>query len=641
MTQSLQIGDLSARKYLIRAKLGQDMFGSSYLAQNLTNDTLVILVLIPAAIHENQREFLNYKRNFSLMQLLDHPNLVKAYDLEHDQETGHHFQVLEYVEGANLHTVRRSRKTGLFSLAEAMAVCRQIAAALDFVHQTMHHRDLRPHNILITLDNTVKLTGFDLTSEQLGIKLRTRYFREHPDEALYLQNYLAPEQFFDFMPVGHTVDLYALTVLFYELITGQPPFQAKDSRERIHAICNVIPQAIPSIGQRRNQFLLQGLAKDSGNRFTSAMEFVNAIEGSAGSVLSTQWSANKRGVLIAAGMVWLVVISMPGLIAWLRPLAPVAGFMHATLHPSVETQTVTSVAVSLPEVTRATPPVQNQPVQSTHDRTAQPQAKKNMTPHEVLSLTVESRPPGAVLFLDAKRVGKTPFTMDQAKVGHHTIRMEKEGFIPVEMELELTKNTVVDLGLESLLPSSSLADESPSRPENPLSEPAQRVASVPVTRVTPAREKEQEKTIQQEILSLLSSANRHFKADRLTKPKGENALEAYQKMLQLASQNQEALQGISHIVKRLLVLAQEDLDNWRLLRPPEQNAMEKFRTVLELDANNVQAQAGLEEIVDRLLSLAQRFADQEEKSLDYLHQAEKVLPGSPRITQMAKDLKVR
>ncbi|MBF0180474.1 MAG: PEGA domain-containing protein [Magnetococcales bacterium] len=234
---------------------------------------------------------------------------------------------------------------------------------------------------------------------------------------------------------------------------------------------------------------------------------------------------------------------------------------------------------------------------------------------ETLLLHVESRPSGATLYLDGDRLGVTPFTVGRVKVGNHALRLEKESFNPVAMDLELNEDTVVDLTLDSVLPAGATprAEVGEGKPVVIASRPP-------------------------EVDTLLAAADKRFQADQLTRPKGENALEIYQKVLKLAADLPEAKQGIVRVVERLLAMAREDLDNWRLSRPAGENALEKYRSILSIDAGNPGAKAGLEEIVDRLLTLARHASGNARKVEAYLRQAEEVLPGLPRIAETRASL---
>ncbi|MBF0427786.1 MAG: TolC family outer membrane protein [Magnetococcales bacterium] len=131
-----------------------------------------------------------------------------------------------------------------------------------------------------------------------------------------------------------------------------------------------------------------------------------------------------------------------------------------------------------------------------------------------------------------------------------------------------------------------------------------------------------------EITTLLQAANQHFAENRLTRPEGNNALEAYQKILTLNKEQAEAKQGIQRIVTRLLELGQEDYDQWNT-----EEALRKYRTVEQLEPNHPKVRAGREQIVDRFIRLAKRFASEPDKVRDYLQQAEAILSGLPRIAQ--------
>ncbi|MEO5347695.1 MAG: PEGA domain-containing protein [Magnetococcus sp. YQC-9] len=132
----------------------------------------------------------------------------------------------------------------------------------------------------------------------------------------------------------------------------------------------------------------------------------------------------------------------------------------------------------------------------------------------------------------------------------------------------------------------------------------------------------------------LRDAEDHLKEDRLTRPKGNNAFESYQKLLQSETVGNEAREGIRRVIARLLELGREDLDEWRLVQPKESHALGRFRAVLEIDAHNPEAKAGLEEIVDRLVSLAQRYASDPDKARGYLQQAESILPERARMADV-------
>jgi hypothetical protein len=160
----------------------------------------------------------------------------------------------------------------------------------------------------------------------------------------------------------------------------------------------------------------------------------------------------------------------------------------------------------------------------------------------------------------------------------------------------------------------------------------------PTPAISPAQAERNRKQRLREERTLLREAEEHLKEDRLTRPKGENALDLYQKLLESETARAAAQDGLRRLSERLIALGRIDLEAWRLIQPKERNALDRFRSALTVESNNPEAQAGLEEIVDRFLSLAQRFANEPPKAREYLQQAESVLPGLPRIAELRATL---
>ncbi|MBF0182225.1 MAG: protein kinase [Magnetococcales bacterium] len=610
MAPTLHIGELYLNRYQVRSELRQDPFCATYLANDRTTGLSVTLVTVPTQLTENERDFVNFKRNFTFLSHLNHPNIARVHSLEQDPETDTMFYVMEHVEGIDLRTLRMGRKKEIFTVPEALKICRQIASALDFSHQYLLHRNLRPQNILITRDNVVKVTGFDLLPEKRSMELRVSHLKRHPEDALLLQNYLAPEMFFDFIVPTSTVDHYALAAIFYELTSGQLPFDTTDNRQLMFAICNSTPRMARSLSKKANQAVLQCMSKDPGNRYPTAMEFMQAV-GQTGSLPApSRRMTVGAGMVASFGLIWVTVTSLPVFAPLFLKSDPTTTVAEVTKIPATarDATLVPPVDVTIPEASLE---------QGSARAMAIPAARPRDEAAKRLLLRVESRPQGATLILDGKRLGTTPFNAGWVKMGPHQLRLEKERYAPVEMEVELTKDTVVDLTL----------DRQPNAMMSETDEKIKRAEMFSKSQVEQAKKRERE------VDSLLKQANRAYDNERLTRPRGESAVDLYRKVLDVDPENQAARQGLDRVIERLLAMGLEDLENWRLVHPPDQNALTKFRTVLAVDAHNASAKAGLEGIVDRLMSLAQRYTTEPDKALSYLNQAEKVLPGLPRVAE--------
>jgi serine/threonine protein kinase len=152
---------------------------------------------------------------------LQHPNIVQVFELgEHE---GHPFIVLEYVGGGNL--AQKLNDTGL-SPREAAQLLETLARAIHSAHQQgIIHRDLKPANILITEQGMPKIMDFGLAKFR-GLDRPASETEE--GVILGTPHYMAPEQAGGASKdVGPAADVYSLGTMFYEMLTGQPPFKAE------------------------------------------------------------------------------------------------------------------------------------------------------------------------------------------------------------------------------------------------------------------------------------------------------------------------------------------------------------------------------------------------------------------------------
>ncbi|MBF0163341.1 MAG: PEGA domain-containing protein [Magnetococcales bacterium] len=138
--------------------------------------------------------------------------------------------------------------------------------------------------------------------------------------------------------------------------------------------------------------------------------------------LRTRLFSMSGGALLTATILWLAVATPP----------------MAAPSPPAET----TVGATMPAATEAAVPMANLP--------APPPPESAGNPSETLLLRIETKPPGATIFLDGQQLGTTPFTVGRVKIGMHALRLEKEHFSPVSYDLELNEDTVVDLTLDSL-----------------------------------------------------------------------------------------------------------------------------------------------------------------------------------------------
>ena len=202
-------------RYAIQARLARGGMASVYLAIDTRLDRRVAVKVMHPGLAEDPDFVARFNREARAAAALSHPDVVSVYDQGNDN--GHAFLVMEYVAGATLRSVLRSR--GRLSPGEALAVMDHVLAALGAAHAAgLVHRDVKPENVLVTPDGRVKVADFGLARAIAGAGLTGT------DGALLgTAAYVAPEQVRDGSADARS-DVYAAGILLFELLTGRPPY---------------------------------------------------------------------------------------------------------------------------------------------------------------------------------------------------------------------------------------------------------------------------------------------------------------------------------------------------------------------------------------------------------------------------------
>ena len=213
-------------KYKLFDVLGQGGMGTVYLAEQTTLHRLVAIKIITNFTNCPPETRIRFEREARAAASLSHPNIVQAYDC--DEIDGVPYIAMEYVEG--LDAVEQIERFG--KLPWRQAADYMLQAALGLEHARLHnlvHRDVKPANLLIATDGTVKLLdlGLCLVTNDANDMLRTR------DLQVGTVDYMAPEQALDCHAVDTRADIYSLGCVFYALLAGHLPFQAKNSAQKL------------------------------------------------------------------------------------------------------------------------------------------------------------------------------------------------------------------------------------------------------------------------------------------------------------------------------------------------------------------------------------------------------------------------
>jgi DNA-binding CsgD family transcriptional regulator len=260
-------------RYRLVKWLGQGKMGLVYLARDemLARD-VAVKFLLPEQMKAGERGA-RFMREARTIAQLTHANIMTLYDVGH--QAGWHYMVLEYIAGQDLRAYL-TQAGGSLTVAEAVAITRHILVALAFAHKRgVIHRDIKPENIMVTSNGRIKVTDFGLALAQDELRLT------QDGTLLGSILYIAPE-IFEGQPADPRTDLYAVGILLYELLTGQPPFGGTGLTTLLAQILNtsVLPPStqVDGLPAALDEFVVNLLAKAPDGRYTTAQAAITALD---------------------------------------------------------------------------------------------------------------------------------------------------------------------------------------------------------------------------------------------------------------------------------------------------------------------------------------------------------------------------
>jgi predicted Ser/Thr protein kinase len=238
--------------------IGRGGMGAVYKARQPNLDRVVALKLIRP--REDDPTFAErFTREAKALARLSHPNIVTVY--ESGDAGGSQYLLMEFVDGTTLRDAMRAKA---LNPAAALKVIGQICDALEFAHSRgVVHRDVKPENILLGKDGAVKIADFGLAkvADPGGPSLT----RTH--QAMGTPHYMAPEQWEKPAEVDHRADIFALGVVFYELLTGELPLGRFDP-----------PSRKVQVDVRIDEVVFRALEKEPGRRYQAVVELHTAMD---------------------------------------------------------------------------------------------------------------------------------------------------------------------------------------------------------------------------------------------------------------------------------------------------------------------------------------------------------------------------
>jgi beta-lactam-binding protein with PASTA domain/tRNA A-37 threonylcarbamoyl transferase component Bud32 len=256
-------------RYRLLARLGAGGMADVWCAQDTMLDRRVALKFLHERFAQDQQFVERFRREASAAAGLQHPNVVGVFD--RGEADGRQYIAMEYVEGASLKDLI---DRGL-SVGEATEIIRQVLQGARYAHSHgIVHRDLKPQNVLVDAEGRARVADFGIA--RAGVSEITQ-----TGSVLGTAHYLSPEQA-QGLAVTASSDLYSVGVMLYEALTGRLPFEGdspvtvalKQVSEQPRAPSELNPQVTRAL----DAVVLKALAKDPANRFSSAEEFIRALD---------------------------------------------------------------------------------------------------------------------------------------------------------------------------------------------------------------------------------------------------------------------------------------------------------------------------------------------------------------------------
>lgn len=260
-----------ADRYEVVSHIGQGGMADVFLAVDTILNRQVAIKILRADLSTDTISILRFEREAQAAAALAHPNIVEIYDV--GDYKGHHYIVMEYVSGKTLKQVIRSR--GPLVNEEAVDIMKQLCSAVSEAHSRgIIHRDIKPQNVIVKADGSVKILDFGIATAKGSMQLT------QANNVMGSVHYLAPE-LAKGEPASPQSDIYALGIVLYEMLAGDVPFKAdqavqialKHMREPmpdVRVMNASVPQSVANV-------ITRATAKDPKNRYRSTKEMYQDV----------------------------------------------------------------------------------------------------------------------------------------------------------------------------------------------------------------------------------------------------------------------------------------------------------------------------------------------------------------------------
>ncbi|MFZ2096716.1 MAG: protein kinase [Anaerolineales bacterium] len=271
--------NLLNNRYQLEGRIGSGGMAEVYRARDQMLERMVAIKLLREDFSQDPAFRERFRQEAKAAANLSHPNIVTVHDFGFDEKQI--FIVMEYIPGTDLKTILENR--GVLAIDETLPLIIQACAGIGYAHRAgLIHCDVKPHNMIVTPDQHLKVTDFGIARALASI---------HPQEINHTvwgsPQYFSPEQAAGLPPTPAS-DVYGLGVVLYEMLTGRLPFIADTASELsyLHRTATPIPpsQINPLIPPALEQACLKVLSKEPSLRYRTADQFGRVLISLSGSI---------------------------------------------------------------------------------------------------------------------------------------------------------------------------------------------------------------------------------------------------------------------------------------------------------------------------------------------------------------------
>lgn len=259
-------------RYEIHELIGVGGMANVYLARDTIDDRTVAIKILKDEYLGNEEFIRRFKNESKAIAVLSHPNIVKVYDVSFGDRI--QYIVEEYIDGITLKDYLSQQKE--IKWKEAIHFTIQILRALQHAHEKgIVHRDIKPQNIMLLQDGTIKVTDFGIA------RFSRSETRTMTGKTIGSVHYIAPEQARGDL-TDEKADIYSVGVMLYEMVTGRLPFEADNAVSvaimQLQADPKPPREINPSLPEGLEEITMKAMQKDPSQRYQSASEMLRDIE---------------------------------------------------------------------------------------------------------------------------------------------------------------------------------------------------------------------------------------------------------------------------------------------------------------------------------------------------------------------------